>query len=61
VTASHVKPTYQGIQQPHSGLEVAHLDRVEKEAYRDTNENDGIIQIDHLATDLMEVQIHEQT
>ena len=54
-------PTCQGIQQPHSGLEVAHLDRVEKEANRYANEDDGVVHKHRFAPDLVKVQIHAET
>jgi 3D (Asp-Asp-Asp) domain-containing protein len=53
--------TYQRIQQPHPGLEVAHLDWVEEEANRYTDEDDRVVHKHRFARDLMEVQIHEQT
>jgi hypothetical protein len=56
-----VGPTYQGIQQPHSGSKVAYLGRVEQESDRDANEDDGVIQIYHLTADSVKVQIHEQS
>jgi hypothetical protein len=51
---------YQRVQQPHASTEVKHLDRVEQQRNRDADEYDRIVQIHVVASDLREVEVHEQ-
>jgi hypothetical protein len=51
---------YQAVQQPHSSPKVEYLHRIEQDGNGNANENNRVVQKDVFATNLVEVEVHDQ-